>query len=74
MALYVRVHRPGTGARESASQFDGPFHGMAGEVAGFAYDSNGYPRVLVALEDGTLVPFAPSDLRAGKVVYNRQPE
>ena len=71
MAIYVRVHRP---AADDVEQ--GAFHGMTGEVAGFAITSDHFARnrVLVAMEDGTLATFSPRELRAGKVVYNRRPE
>ncbi len=60
MAIYVRVNQP-TGQGKDAT-FRSPFHDKAGEVVGFAVTAVD-ERVLVALEDGSFVTFAPSDLR-----------
>ncbi len=72
MATYVTVHRPARDDEEGI-QTSGPYHDMMGEVVGFSQDGQ-FGRVLVALEDGTLVTFAPSELRAGKVTYTKRSE
>ncbi len=60
--IRVQVHKPSSGAREGPVGA-GPYHAEHGTIAGFAYDQGGRPKVLVALDNHFLLPFAPDGLR-----------